>query len=143
MAAEGLVWRVWHRLGATPGQTPGEPGRAGSQAAASTVPSTHLAQPWSCPQVPPWFPQSPWGCHPGAGQAGLRPIHTGAGPKAPQPEELIAGSTLIVAEAPSSGRTETRREGQARPTPSSGGGAAGGSEQNSGQPHKLPEKGNP
>lgn len=118
------------------GQRPDEPGRAGSQAAASTCPQhrcgcgTHLAQPWSCPQVPPWSPQAPWGCNPRAGQAGLRPPPPppphGPVQRDTQPEELITGSTLIVAEAPSRGRTETQKESPTRPTPSSEGGCRGG-----------------
>lgn len=70
MAAEGLVWRVW------------QPSCCIHCPEHQCACGTRLAQPWSCPQVPPWFPQSPWGCNPGAGQAGLRPTHTEAGLKA-------------------------------------------------------------
>lgn len=137
MVAEGLVWRVWHRLLEPHGAEARRARQSRQPSSCSTCPQhscgcgTHLAQPWSCPRSPPGLPRPLGAATQELARQGSDPPSPPPPPHGPvrrdtQPEELITGSTLIVAEAPSRGRTETQKESQARPTPSSGGGCRGG-----------------
>lgn len=144
-----------HTLGATWGRGQMSQAEQGSQAAASTCPQhrcgcgTHLARPWSCPQVPPGLPRP-------LGAATQELARQGSDPRAPPHTHTRAGPKGHSARGadhwfhPDCGQSAQQRQDrnperepgqthtqQWRGVPWR---AASGV---AGQPHKLPKKGNP